>query len=495
MRCRLVGPNPKVLATRSSLDHHLPAIISPTDNTMASLPHEILRRILHFATVVDGALDTSFDGVQNEDRNEIARAISRSMRIKRNLALVSRLFHSMMDEFLFELVRLKDPAKARPLAKLLRQDICGKPRRGWWCRRLELDFQDNGDSWPHASFTLWGLIPACPRLIYLRLHLEHLNKYYGPDGQEEESHAQAYCFRLTDILLKLIASNLANTLCRLELTGQASTLFEDFERLMSCLPHLECCRVLGVEDAALSDHVRTHHKGYNPYRPSIPVPRRTLHRCNDEQEKEEYESALRDAFWPTPEALTAGPRHPSLPRLHTLHLSDLREEAEQWHMPALAAIGAGFHTWTGTPLKRADQIRAVIGERSPTIRSLTCYGTLGDGIDVWGLSIALPNLEYLECHLADSGFESELSVPLRKLRIIKIFRNLANDTGHNLLLHEIYSYRELGFLPALERLYVTGPNRPGQAAVVLVQEFGAVGVLVESEVRVPGWAVDMLGRS
>ena len=105
-----------------------------------ALPPEVMCKVLRALTDVPEALDTSFATVEDEDGPSISALIRASMRDKIAVSLVSKSFHALAIRYLFEVVTVRRLTDIRPLAKLLRRPCSeGRPSRGYWVRRLEVD--------------------------------------------------------------------------------------------------------------------------------------------------------------------------------------------------------------------------------------------------------------------------------------------------------------------------------------------------------------------
>lgn len=105
-----------------------------------ALPPEVMCKVLRALTNVPEALDTSFAMVEDEDGPSTSASIRASMRDKIAVSLVSKSFHDLAIRYLFEVVTVRRLTDIRPLAKLLRRSCgAGRPTRGHWVRRLEVD--------------------------------------------------------------------------------------------------------------------------------------------------------------------------------------------------------------------------------------------------------------------------------------------------------------------------------------------------------------------
>jgi hypothetical protein len=156
-----------------------------------NLPLEIIRLVIGEATRVPAAFETSFKASILEDVETVTDLIQESMKTKLALCLVSKSFHDIAIEFLYEIVTLRRLQFVDPLIKLLRHKsgAC-KPYHGWWCRRLEIAIGEgsneyNGGMWPQEIHTLWTLVYSCLRLGIFSLCGSF--QYHAPQMQLDSS--------------------------------------------------------------------------------------------------------------------------------------------------------------------------------------------------------------------------------------------------------------------------------------------------------------------
>ncbi|KZO94527.1 hypothetical protein CALVIDRAFT_599904 [Calocera viscosa TUFC12733] len=71
-----------------------------------TLPVELVRYIIRLATEVPVAFDTRSESVLDEDRVETRSLIIESIKTKSALSIVSKLFHVLIDEYLYEILLL-----------------------------------------------------------------------------------------------------------------------------------------------------------------------------------------------------------------------------------------------------------------------------------------------------------------------------------------------------------------------------------------------------
>jgi hypothetical protein len=189
-----------------------------------NLPLEIVRLVIGEATRVPAASDTSFKASISEDVETVADAIRESMKTKLALCLVSKSFHDMAIEFLYEIITLRQLQRVNPLINLLRHKSkpC-KPYRGWWCRCLEIAIGEgsneyHGGMWPQDIHTLWALVYSCLRLVIFlcAVHYNMANRMRGHILMPTR-------FRIPRTLFQLIAFNCSQTLKRIEIHGDTAT--------------------------------------------------------------------------------------------------------------------------------------------------------------------------------------------------------------------------------------------------------------------------------
>jgi hypothetical protein len=149
-----------------------------------NLPLEIVRLVIGEATRVPAAFDTSFKVSISEHVETVADSIRESMKTKLALCLVSKSFHDMTIEFLYEIITLRQLQYANPLVNLLRRKTKScKQYCGWWCHRLEITIGEGsneyyGEMWPRDVHTLWTLVYSCPRLVIFlcTVHFNMINR-------------------------------------------------------------------------------------------------------------------------------------------------------------------------------------------------------------------------------------------------------------------------------------------------------------------------------
>ncbi|KZO94516.1 hypothetical protein CALVIDRAFT_205118 [Calocera viscosa TUFC12733] len=206
-----------------------------------TLPVEIVRYIIRLATDVPVAFDTSSESVLDEDRVETRRLILESIKTKSSLSIVSKLFHILVDEYLYEILFLtKFPGytSLRLFAAFLRKKRRGDVRsRGDRVRRLELDFSFHAYDWTTSWDSLWGLIPACPKL-------ETLTLLFQPEVEPSRQ------WRITAGCSEQFARNIGRiyggTLRKLEIGGDIIFPQHCIQPMLACMENLEVIYIRDV---------------------------------------------------------------------------------------------------------------------------------------------------------------------------------------------------------------------------------------------------------
>ncbi|EJT99591.1 hypothetical protein DACRYDRAFT_117798 [Dacryopinax primogenitus] len=138
--------------------------------SLHTLPVELVRRILRYATEVPGLFDTEFDPIDGHVHRATKQRLQLTAVLPTKLALsvVSKSLHSLVGEFLYEAVIIYHFARVKPLVDLLSgRDTEGRVR-GRMLKSLTLQFDPHSDL-KEFHPTLWGLLDVCPNVIVLRL--------------------------------------------------------------------------------------------------------------------------------------------------------------------------------------------------------------------------------------------------------------------------------------------------------------------------------------
>ncbi|KZO94510.1 hypothetical protein CALVIDRAFT_204639 [Calocera viscosa TUFC12733] len=231
-----VTHSPDIFLSRTELIHG-----SSSDMYCASintLPVEIVRDIIRLATEVPVAFDTRSESVLDENRVATRRLIIESIKTKTSLSIVSKLFHIVADEYLYEtllLTKFPGCASLRRFAAFLRKKRRGVLRsRGERVRRLELNFFFHTYEWTTSWDSLWGLLPACPNLEALLFHLRSYPDLY---------------FRRTICCSEQFARNIARrygrTLRNFEMGEAIEFPQHCIQPMLACLESLEVIYVCG----------------------------------------------------------------------------------------------------------------------------------------------------------------------------------------------------------------------------------------------------------
>ncbi|KAG6826898.1 hypothetical protein H0H92_013987 [Tricholoma furcatifolium] len=334
------------------------------------LPDELLILIFRHATNVPEALDTSYEFIAQEDRDKVLRLMDDSMRTKLVLSVVSKHFHALTDDLLYELIIVQSFNHVPHLARLLRSSLAPYAPfpRGHLCRRLDFYLgcthcflHEWDDAWDVGVHVLWGVLPPCAQLEVLIFHAD------ATCGQ----HCCAYAF-LAELpecttragLWKTLSGTCGRTLRRLEVLGIAIRM-DRLELMLRYMPHVEVCTVgdnVEFVDAWASELQRaTGERGseavdvYDEDPPQDPdwEPPRYRYQCRDpppevatwfgEETLAEFHDTRTSAVWPP--YTGDGPPY-LLPKLHTLFLAQLNERIFEFRLPALRTLAtAALHVY------------------------------------------------------------------------------------------------------------------------------------------------------
>jgi hypothetical protein len=340
-----------------------------------NLPVEIIWFIIRIATCVPAAFDTSFDASIGEDVSAVTNAIQESMKTKLALSLVSRSFHDIVIEFLYEIVTLHELRWVKTLVSLLHTNRADKQCRGWWCRRLQITVGEeheeySGDTWLEGRHTLWGLIPACPRLIVLlcavRFNAEFMRQ--TPTG----------C-RIPRTMFQLIASKYSQTLRRMEIYGNTTTRLDMMALVLKTCTAMEVFRIEELEG-------------------QWPVYDSPNESCHDEADDEGIDAvdaetliqcrlARDNARWTT----TTVRQKVTLSNLHTLEIYPFNLSQETLSFPALRRVGARLDVMTHTEASLAILDKG-LADIYPNLTHVGYWGPTHVLSDVLG---RFPNMEDL----------------------------------------------------------------------------------------------------
>ncbi|KAH7343953.1 hypothetical protein B0J17DRAFT_644656 [Rhizoctonia solani] len=197
-------------------------------------PEEILRQIFYFATLIVPTLpllstpaeSSPFEYTSSEQQ---ARALGLSTR--RNLNATSRLFHSLVEEFVIENIILKSVESLDAFA-----DFISREHLGRWVRTLKISFatQWTGSTVrPAHANGIARILASCPRLIVYEDALQS-----GAGGVA------------SDVLAALSA---CESLRAVGWTGEAYPSTTDVRALVGALPDLDTLHLRGCNPGTRTD--------------------------------------------------------------------------------------------------------------------------------------------------------------------------------------------------------------------------------------------------
>ncbi|KZT54145.1 hypothetical protein CALCODRAFT_23130 [Calocera cornea HHB12733] len=404
---------------------------------MNRLPIEILRYILREATLVQGGSSYPDEVDELEQEKEALRRINDSMSIKCAISLVSPCWHTLGDEFLFEIIHISQQRVVRPLVGVLRRHDENAAPRGRWCRHLIINLRHYEIEWTHGQATLWGLVPSCPRLEDLRCFLYLSIHPLGPPHQSTRT-----LFPAPAVLLQTIASVQASRLRSLHFGEWVEISLDHATNLLSHLEDLELCQFDRLVDpssfpredfSSWYDHTKFNDDQY-------PL---------NEVEVQEYEQAISVARWP------ASGRPVNLPNLRIFKACTFFPDFGKWHVPSLRDVTFGLsHDYEWESESLAIMQRALIPHSSHITR-LTC----GSGVPaLWNILAMLPHLEQLQFQLHDmetAGTPSESHVCLQSI----VFRSQSHWFEGDLSVALTNIQDHILSLPKLKTITIEGNSR------------------------------------
>ncbi|KAG6818484.1 hypothetical protein H0H93_004625, partial [Arthromyces matolae] len=213
--------------------------------TLPLLPIEIYLTIISFATSVPQAFDTSFEGIQEEEkRDRLIELMFDCTSTRASLSSVSKGFHSIMENLLYEIIVITHLETIPKILPVLQRVPPGRQQpRGHTCRRLDIhirirlnqpsDYLDEG--WDVGRNTLWGLLSACPNLQVLAARNKYVMHEYNLDNSPSPHLGH-------NALGKTISTYCARTLRRLELSGFDITM-DRVELMLRYMQNLEACSI------------------------------------------------------------------------------------------------------------------------------------------------------------------------------------------------------------------------------------------------------------
>lgn len=201
-----------------------------------ALPMEIVRLIMREATKTHNAFDTSLDAVVCSSRGVCLHEqwLGDSFKTKLALSLVSHEFHAIVEEYLFECIRMTRDRDVIQLSTLIPAPSCPNPSilRGQWCRKINY-YPCRGQSERVLTGTesfqkLSKILASCPNLEILLM-----------DIPTSFSHN----FQLPDTFWGDLVNNHRKTLRSLAL----STVKYDARQVACTIPHLDFLESLSID--------------------------------------------------------------------------------------------------------------------------------------------------------------------------------------------------------------------------------------------------------
>ncbi|KAF5377955.1 hypothetical protein D9615_006772 [Tricholomella constricta] len=428
-----------------------------------NFPLEIYHAIVREATRVPEAFDTSVSVIR-EDREAVLQLIHQSMLTKTALSLVSKTFRDITEPYLYEIVIFFNFDHVPTLLKLFRSTPPGSHTPlGHRCRRLDFYLGLGGEpypdyAWNEGAHTLWGLVPACPRLEILICRAVFVGARTFPEFPHITHKS----------LWKTIARCWAGTLRRFELYGFHIRM--DFlELMLRYFSKLEVCHITHL--VAFKEAAKDRESGegedvdvFDDEEPKATLsgfPRRIWGQdvaasyAADRADSEgpsgwfdtdtvaEFAEAKRSASWP-PYNGTAPYR---LPSLHTLSLNNFNERIAQFDLPSVRQLAAHFPSYVDN-----KQMLAKTYQYFPAI---TTFNHTGVETPLNDILTFFPLLTDLTLHIYRTKFyPSTPDKPHLNLAIVRLpLCTLRFDAAP--YIDAILSYVQAGMLPALRTVEIT----------------------------------------
>jgi len=467
------------------------------------VPPELLHKILREATVVPEAFDTSFEAVLHEDREAILKAIQTSMFTKTSLSLVSKLFRQLVEEFLYEIVTIRQFIHVPPLSKLLQNHTTyglgtGKPH-GQQCRRLEICLGTGGSdvyedtAWYEGGHTLWGLIAACPNISIL------LCRIWAKDrSQLAITHRFVTVPHLTHLSLwKLIASTCGPRLRRIELFG-FSIRMDRVEMMLRYCTMLEVCHLVHVLPYWDEEQIYDSEEPASIEIPYFRGPHIVTDNTNgspsqlfDALARSEFKNAKTNTSWPT---YSLEPPY-TLPSLHTFHIDEFNPRISQLNMPALRHLGL----YEGD-LDVGTMAEYILASCSSFPHTLTHLSFGDNAVPSEVILNAFPLITKLCFHY--TWEHSALSVVKNPHTSLRVIEYVCHGSSENMAYHirDLLSVTEFGMPPALREVAVVRWEKGRKDENLPVEKFQILGValgvkfvkpfgqyLVEGVLRLPDY--------
>ncbi|KZT54147.1 hypothetical protein CALCODRAFT_23166 [Calocera cornea HHB12733] len=393
----------------------------------------------------------SAGGVFGND-NVLRVNITDSLRTRRALSLVSWQVHTLCDEFLFETIYITEHKHIHPLVKLLHRCADSGLSRGWWCRQLFLDIGAPHNHWSSGRRDLWGLLPACPRIVDLHCDLRLKNLRH-----RRRWHNTRY--GLSNHMTMTIANTVGPNLRLLEFGERVSLNLDTAMFLLSHLPHLELCRLLCLkapwpveEDSGSVD-------------------------SEDERLSSDHWEGKSNGSGVEPDTALEGVATLSdrvrLPSLRLLHLNTFVPVVSKWELPKLEEVLLALTRNYGENLCLAVILKGL----TPHASHIT-HLTYEDGpcIDVWVVAAHLPALKYFAFGNSQFDLDSSLPRPQENLHTIVINRRPAFEREMSKLLLNIAHHVKTNMLPALQQIRLVGMDYGEQYIQEHIESFQSYGI-------------------
>ncbi|KZO94511.1 hypothetical protein CALVIDRAFT_538966 [Calocera viscosa TUFC12733] len=394
-----------------------------------TLTVELVQYILRLATDVPVAFDTSWSWVLDEDRVRTRRLIIDSLQTKASLSLVSKPFHLLVDQYLYEALLLRCPPTCDAIRRLpshLRARKRGRrPARGDRVRRLELHFEVSPrDEWTPAWDTLWGLLPVCPNLEALYFHprrvlwphpksFEDLHRVWCVDG----STSLPFWTVPSEKFVRNIARTWGRTLRRLDISCHVRFPLSYFQPMLASMCSLQVIHIAKLEDTL----------------PPTPIA------CS----RKKWIGTL--------------PAGEQMRHLHTLFLESMPLPIAAGQRPQLKHITI----WNRYIRGVEDHVRDLLRIHALSIVSLYYHQVHNTRVVLPDILDMLPNLEHLR--LRDCWRSSwDVMLPTRshmKIRAITVFLLDVMSTHEYSLIADVKKLLDRvqeGRIPALKKIQVAG---------------------------------------
>lgn len=418
------------------------------------IPTEICQIIIKVATCVPEAFDSSFHSILHEDRESVVKAIQKSMSTKAALSLVSKLFHELAEEFLYEIIFVNRFDHIPHLAKLLQSQPNRHPSckaYGLHCRRLEIslgtgsiDYKDQG--WYEGGHVLWGLIPACPNVTTLICHV------WAKRTRESLLRCPNVPHLTNPALWKIIASTCGPHLKRLELFG-LSMRMDRAEMLLRYCTKLEVCHLVHIRpfiDGETYDGEEPTFSQSSWVRSSCVVRDETRDKPSglfDLETRESFANTKNDVSWPP---CSLGPPY-SLPFLHTLHIDQFTPRITQLDMSNVQSLRIRHATSSAEVITRD-----ISSTNWSSATSLTHLSYCGYPVSLQTFLDCFPNIKELSLHYRyEEDVQSVVTKPHHSLSVIKFYSVYYYHVNLSKHVADLLSVAQSKMLPSLTYVLIT----------------------------------------